>query len=295
MAAFTLVACLVLAAHYPGAQERDVESPRWIPTGGARLRSDGPVLQLTRSPGLLRTEHYYTDFTIAFEFRLIDANAVATLAIRSLTGTIPYSRIPITNEIDGERALGRFDTFPALAGAATFNRDALAKAKRGPGEWQELRVDATRDAGQVFLDGVLVSAFERLPDPTGYITLACERGRVEIRNVRIVRHPAARDPFGDGALRTNEPGLVWPRLLSRNQPYYPDHLRSLGLEGRVVIEAVIERDGSVGDVRVLSSNHRDFDESAVGAVRRWRFEPATRDGMAVAAVGRFEIDFQLRK
>ena len=55
------------------------------------------------------------------------------------------------------------------------------------------------------------------------------------------------------------------------------------VEGRVIVQAVILMDGSVGDVEVLSSQPSDmgFEQAAIDAVRQWRFEPATQAGRPV--------------
>src|SRR5690606_17279249 len=51
-------------------------------------------------------------------------------------------------------------------------------------------------------------------------------------------------------------------------------------------------DGKPGDVEVVtSSRNRDLDREAVRTVRRWRFQPAMRDGVPVPAVVRQTINF----
>jgi TonB family protein len=59
------------------------------------------------------------------------------------------------------------------------------------------------------------------------------------------------------------------------------------------MEAVVQADGTVGEVRVQQSLDRKFgvDDAAVKAVKEMRFAPATKDGVAVAVVTQIEMSF----
>lgn len=59
----------------------------------------------------------------------------------------------------------------------------------------------------------------------------------------------------------------------------------------ILLEFVVAADGSVRDVRVLESGGAEFDERATAAVERFRFEPATRGGEAIAARIRYRYRF----
>jgi TonB family protein len=51
---------------------------------------------------------------------------------------------------------------------------------------------------------------------------------------------------------------------------------------KVRISFVVSPDGSVADVKLLKRSTPDFDDFAVNAVSKWKFEPATKDGTPVA-------------
>lgn len=85
--------------------------------------------------------------------------------------------------------------------------------------------------------------------------------------------------------RPSEPILVTgrvvaPELLEKVSPEYPETARRVRLEGRVVLRATIGLDGRVEDVTVLSGNPL-LTASAVDAVRRWRYRPASLNGQPV--------------
>jgi TonB family protein len=57
--------------------------------------------------------------------------------------------------------------------------------------------------------------------------------------------------------------------------------------GAVVLETTIDTTGAVGDVAIVEAPDAVAGRAAADALRRWRFEPATRDGQPVAVVARF--------
>lgn len=85
-----------------------------------------------------------------------------------------------------------------------------------------------------------------------------------------------------------------PRYRENRSPVYPGTARQRGYEGDVLIAAEVRADGRVGSVRVRrSSGYASLDAAALDAVRVWRFEPARRLGIAVAAWVEIPIRFQL--
>ena len=64
-----------------------------------------------------------------------------------------------------------------------------------------------------------------------------------------------------------------PALVSAPQPRYPVMAQRRKIEGEVTVEITIQPDGSVGNTRVLSAQPAGtFDEAALAAAKRWRFE-----------------------
>jgi protein TonB len=80
------------------------------------------------------------------------------------------------------------------------------------------------------------------------------------------------------------------------QPPYPPFDQRMGNEGSVDIEIYVLPNGRVGDARVIRSSGFDrMDQSALDeARRRWRLQPATRDGEPFAQWHRLRVTFQLR-
>jgi TonB family protein len=76
--------------------------------------------------------------------------------------------------------------------------------------------------------------------------------------------------------------VVAPILIRQVEPIYPETLRKVRQEGRVVLEAIIARNGSIEEIRVVSSANALFDEAAVKAVGQWRYEPCLFAGRPVS-------------
>jgi protein TonB len=78
-------------------------------------------------------------------------------------------------------------------------------------------------------------------------------------------------------------------------PDYPLAARRRGQEGVVTLRVHVAADGTCGAVEVeISCGHAALDEAAVTAVRKWKFDPALADGVAVASELLVPIRFVLK-
>lgn len=84
-----------------------------------------------------------------------------------------------------------------------------------------------------------------------------------------------------------------PLKIADMAPTYPPLARAAGVEGIVIVEAVIAEDGLVRDVRVLRSIPL-LDAAAMEAVRQWRFTPTLLNGEPVPIVMTVTVAFRLR-
>ena len=98
--------------------------------------------------------------------------------------------------------------------------------------------------------------------------------------------------FGGGAYRMGS-GVTPPGLLRRVDPRYTDEALARKIEGTVVLEVVILKEGRVGEIRVLRSLDPMLDQKAIEAVRQWLFSPAKLQGKEVDVVAEIEVAFSL--
>jgi TonB family protein len=83
------------------------------------------------------------------------------------------------------------------------------------------------------------------------------------------------------------PTIVPPRALSPEQPAYPAGETA---NASVILEVVVETDGTPSSARVIDGRE-PFATEALAAVRRYRFEPASRAGKPIRARIRLAVDF----
>jgi protein TonB len=89
-------------------------------------------------------------------------------------------------------------------------------------------------------------------------------------------------------------GVSAPVVVKEVKPQYTAKAKEAGIQGFVVLECVVETDGSVGEVNVTKSLDEELDQQAVNAARQWRFEPGKKDGKAVRVRITLEMTFSLR-
>jgi len=75
---------------------------------------------------------------------------------------------------------------------------------------------------------------------------------------------------------------------------FTESARRRQLAGDVVLEIVVNRDGSVGQITVTKGLGEGLDQRAIAAVRQWRFAPARRFGEPVDVVVEVSVEFKLR-
>lgn len=75
-----------------------------------------------------------------------------------------------------------------------------------------------------------------------------------------------------------------PGLIKRVEPDYPPMARTARITGTVVLDAVIQKDGTVSDVKVVRSSNKLFEQPSIDAVRQWRFTPFQYDVVLTVTV-----------
>jgi TonB family protein len=83
-----------------------------------------------------------------------------------------------------------------------------------------------------------------------------------------------------------------PEARDKVQPDYPADARAKGIDGTVMVQALVGRDGFVKKTLVVKSI-KPLDAAAVAAVKRWRFKPAMAEGEPVAVWVAVPIRFSL--
>lgn len=84
------------------------------------------------------------------------------------------------------------------------------------------------------------------------------------------------------------------KVVRQVKPEYPAHLKAAGVQGTVMLEAVIGIDGKLQNLQVLNSLvHPDLIQVATEAVRQWQWEPTYLNGVPVEIVTAVNVNFTL--
>ena len=84
-------------------------------------------------------------------------------------------------------------------------------------------------------------------------------------------------------------------LTTKVQPIYPSAAKAAGVQGKVVLETVISVEGLPQDIRVLESPSDELSQSALEAVRQWRYTPTLLNGKQVEVVTQVLVNYTLSK
>jgi TonB family protein len=115
--------------------------------------------------------------------------------------------------------------------------------------------------------------------------------------------PAAQSttdaPWPPAGVFRFQPGgdVTAPRIIKSARPEYTAEAMRAKIQGVVTLEAVVQPDGTVREVRIKRSLDRKFglDDAAVKSVKDYRFTPGMKDGVAVPVLVSIEVSFALAK
>ena len=86
------------------------------------------------------------------------------------------------------------------------------------------------------------------------------------------------------------------RLLQSVRPVYPDSAKLAGIEGTVLLEAVISREGRLIGLRAVNTMaHPDLVKAAQDAVSQWQYQPTLLNGQPIEVVTTITLNFRLEQ
>lgn len=294
---------LALACLWPGPsaarQDEDFQLLRdWVAVGGG-ARTEAAKDTLLLESGAIETRAVYANFVFRFEYRLPQAESAGLLYVRARFGDGRGVR-GYGIALDGSLDRGQLSAEAQLLHEV---RVPASKSPVPPSQWVTCEVRAEGRRLTVTFDGVVVSEADRLEGVDGHLAFkAVRRGGVELRGMRIATLAAARpepepepDPFPTDLLKADSPGVKRPKATYRELPAYPLSALEARVGGKVGLEIVVDATGRLTHVRVTSAPHPDLGAAAIECAKKWRFKPATKDGLPIAVVATMDIEFKLKK
>lgn len=107
----------------------------------------------------------------------------------------------------------------------------------------------------------------------------------------VVHTAPSRPATPSGPVRVSI-GVQAAKLIVGPKPAYPPLARTTRVQGAVRLQAVIQRDGTIGHLQVLSGPPLLID-AAVEAVQRWRYQPTLLNGEPVEVITEIDVNFAL--
>ena len=135
------------------------------------------------------------------------------------------------------------------------------------------------------MEDLLSALFPAVQPPMGGPKAEIPRGRT------VGSQPQAPDP-GPGVYRVGR-DVTAPQVLERFEPSYTEEARAARIQGTVLLNVVVQPDGTAGRIKVLRSLDVGLDQKAVEAVSTWKFKPGMKDGQPVPVQATIEVNFRL--
>jgi len=85
-----------------------------------------------------------------------------------------------------------------------------------------------------------------------------------------------------------------PERVYSPQPAYTEIARKARIQGVVIVQAIIDKQGNVTNVKVLKGLPMGLEEAAVEAMKQWKFKPATLNGRPVTVYYNLTVNFKLQ-
>jgi protein TonB len=104
-----------------------------------------------------------------------------------------------------------------------------------------------------------------------------------------------KDKKGQPAPTVYTPGgdVTKPKVIHYVEPQFSNSSKEAFVEGTVKLKTTVTPDGLPSDIEVTKGLNAEEDQSAVDAVKQWRFQPGTKGGEAVYVRVGIEIAFNL--
>lgn len=92
----------------------------------------------------------------------------------------------------------------------------------------------------------------------------------------------------------DKPQLIGGMEALNEEVNYPEFARKAGIEGRVIVQFVVDEEGNVQNPEVISGVHKMLDEEAVRAVKQMKFTPGKQRNNPVKVRMSLPVTFQLQ-
>jgi protein TonB len=105
-------------------------------------------------------------------------------------------------------------------------------------------------------------------------------------------------PVQESIARVGQVGVEPPVFTAKVVPQYPRLGMQVKVEGYVILEAILRKDGHIDDIKVLrplAKGKLGFEEEAIKALKKWKFLPGKVNERPADVRMTLKVDFQLAR
>lgn len=278
MRVIPITACALFALFIPSHAQAPANQPGPLESTAKPITADNPVPRRLQALG--------PEYPSA-------ATAVEARGIVTLRATIDQAGRVAETRLVAITAKGKHPEFSVnFTSAGLQDREKMLALQLGSAD-AALASSAIEALVQAAIDAVKGWTYEPPVDAPVAVTVAFAFApgmQPTLENLpasgELRRRPA------DGAVRVGD-NVKPPAKIHHVNPVYPMIAASARVQGTVVIESRIERDGTVSHAQVLQSVPL-LDQPALDAVLQWRFTPTLVDGKPVPVMMTVTVSFTLK-
>ena len=86
--------------------------------------------------------------------------------------------------------------------------------------------------------------------------------------------------------------IIGPKIIKKVPIYYPEIALKAGIEGTVIVNVTIDRDGASSDFKI-HSGHPMLNDAVMKAIKQYKFRAGYKDGKSIKAIWQFPFKFQI--
>jgi TonB family protein len=197
----------------------------------------------------------------------------------------PHHSDATETTLQHHRIFGALPHYPSAAIAANINGVVVLRTVISPeGKVADLKI----------IDGnpILATAARKAVKGWRYQPIVVDGTPIEVQNeVVLVFHLGEIPPVVESTPKTLC-SSVGGRLIRRIDPEFPTMAKLAHIQGEVVIEAVIDKEGDIAEANA-TAGHPILVEAALKAVKRWKYEPFVVGGLPVPVRTMITIRFHM--
>jgi TonB family protein len=189
---------------------------------------------------------------------------------------------------DDGQPVTAIDLLPASPVREAFSRDVLSMAVASVvAKWRTSSGFGRGDPPpSVATDREVLEFVKRKPGAIGYVSASTESQGVKVLAI------GNADPSAGSQIVEVGGAIPMPEKVMGSAPIYPAAAKLGHIQGQVEVEVVIGKSGNVEQTRVTRSVPI-FDESAIAAVKTWKYKPTLINGAPIPVKAKVRVAFTL--